>query len=398
MRRFDFLTSSKTISARAVLIVHLGFLLTGTVTTLLGPMLPALSNRWVLNDAQAGYLFTAQFIGSLVGVLLSGKAIARIGTFKSLAVGFAMMAVATTLLGAVSFAVGLTCVAIYGVGLGLTIPVCNLLIAEVNPARSAESLNFLNFVWGLGAVLSPPLIGPLAIRYGPHFPLLGLAVLLATISVALFSLSRRPTNDGTSVEEIDVSADVWRNPLLFLIALSAFLYVGTENGISGWLASYGLRSSGSQSSWSLLPSVFWSSILIGRAGAPAILKWLSPVKLILAGLVISAIGSVILLSWLGTVGLLLGAFLAGFGLAPVFPTTIAILTQVFGKATSRVSSLVFVLAALGGATVPWLVGVVSTRYGSLRIGLLLPLLITLLLLLLHFTLSLMKAQKNQSSS
>jgi len=40
--------------ARGVL--HAGFALTGVLTTLLGPVLPALSARWRLDDAQAGFL------------------------------------------------------------------------------------------------------------------------------------------------------------------------------------------------------------------------------------------------------------------------------------------------------------------------------------------------------
>jgi fucose permease len=43
----------------------------------------------------------------------------------------------------------------------------------------------------------------------------------------------------------------------------------------------------------------------------------------------------------------------------------------------------FSLASLGGASLPWLVGKVSTRFDSLRIGLTVPLASTMLMLALY---------------
>jgi fucose permease len=41
----------------------LGFALTGMAVTLLGPILPAVMQRWHLKDSQAGLLLSAQFLG-----------------------------------------------------------------------------------------------------------------------------------------------------------------------------------------------------------------------------------------------------------------------------------------------------------------------------------------------
>jgi fucose permease len=52
---------------RLLFLLHAGFLLIGIVTVLLGQILPVLSKRLSLNDREAGYLFVAQFAGSLAG-------------------------------------------------------------------------------------------------------------------------------------------------------------------------------------------------------------------------------------------------------------------------------------------------------------------------------------------
>ena len=76
-----------------VVLVHFSCVLTGVVNTLLGPVLPALSARWHLSDAQAGYFFTAQFLGSIAGVILTGVLFPRRGFRLSLMFGYLLMAV-----------------------------------------------------------------------------------------------------------------------------------------------------------------------------------------------------------------------------------------------------------------------------------------------------------------
>jgi len=57
----------------------LSFFVIGVITVLLGQVLPILSSRLQLNDAQSGTLFLAQFAGSAAGTLLSGRLAKRYG-------------------------------------------------------------------------------------------------------------------------------------------------------------------------------------------------------------------------------------------------------------------------------------------------------------------------------
>jgi fucose permease len=49
------------------------------------------------------------------------------------------------------------------------------------------------------------------------------------------------------------------------------------------------------------------------------------------------------------------------------------LSQEFGPASSRVGSLMFTMSNLGGGLMPWIVGVSSTHFGTLKAGLAVPL-------------------------
>src|SRR6266850_1743052 len=72
--------------------VSAAFVLTGVVTTFLGPILPALASRWGLSDSRSGYFFTAQFLGSMLGVGVSSFLLPRSGFCFSLGLSYLLMA------------------------------------------------------------------------------------------------------------------------------------------------------------------------------------------------------------------------------------------------------------------------------------------------------------------
>ena len=75
----------------------------------------------------------------------------------------------------------------------------------------------------------------------------------------------------------------------------------------------------------------------------------------------------------GLRGVMASACLAGLGLSYVYPITISLLSREFGDDSSRLGSIMFTLSNIGGGLLPWMVGVASTRFGSLKAGLAVPL-------------------------
>jgi fucose permease len=71
-------------------------------------------------------------------------------------------------------------------------------------------------------------------------------------------------------------------------------------------------------------------------------------------------------------GVAASASAAGLGLSSVYPITISLLSREFGS--PRIGSLMFVLSNIGGGLLPWIVGISSTRFGTLKAGLFVPLL------------------------
>ena len=371
-------------AASGTLLVHAAFVLTGVMTTLLGPMLPVFSARWTLSDTQAGYLFTAQFASSILGVAISGVTVHRYGYRLTVICGLGFMAVGAGVLAEASWIVGLVSVCIYGFGLGLTIPTANLLIAELHPGRRAAALNLLNFSWGIGAVGCPFVVAALQRSQRTSLLLFGMTACLVLVAIVLGCIRMPADAKRNSTKHTALDRKIWKSRFVPVLGALFFIYVGTESSIGGWIASYARRIDASSGTfWVLTPSFFWGALLLGRALAPVMLRHVRETTLASAGLALASLGSFVLLIANAMALVVVGASLAGFGLASVFPINIAMLSQWFGERASRIGGVMFALSSLGGATVPWLVGALSSRFGSLRIGLTIPLLGSITMLFLY---------------
>jgi MFS transporter, FHS family, glucose/mannose:H+ symporter len=355
--------------------LFLGFVITGGVATILGPALPIFIARWTLTDAQAGLFFTTQFTGSFLGVVLSSLILTR-GYRDALVIGFLLLAAGVAGLTSSSQLVALSSTAVYGFGFGLTIPATNLCIAEIAGARRAAALNLLNMAYGAGAIACPILMlvglnaGRLTeVLYAIAVSSTLLAVLFLIIKFEPSSATQSQTHSATHHHKIAP-----KHPIHVPIALALlfYLYVGSESSISGWVAEQARRI-GAGTISTIVPMFFWAGILAGRGISALLLARVKENSLVIIGLLLSAIGIICLLLAPSRTQLIFGVILAGLGFAGIYPVFIAWLSKWYGERARRLGGVMFSLAALGGATVPWTVGFVSQHSHSLRVGLLVPL-------------------------
>ncbi|MGH9511716.1 MAG: MFS transporter [Terriglobales bacterium] len=368
-----------------VSLLYMDFVITGVVMTLLGPMLPMLSARWALNDVQAGYLFTAQFAASMGGMLLSSVLVERYGYRITLLFSLLVMAAGVAALARANWMFGLVSVCIFGLGFGINTPAANLRIARTNPTRSASALNLLNSCWGIGAMACPLLVA--SVQRSRHTSQFLYGTAAALIALGAYLLAVRFTLDGKGESESQASipqSGVWNNSLLPIVAGIFFIYVGTESSIGGWVASYARRID-SRALWAITPSFFWGALLLGRFSAPLALRRVRETSLATAGLALAAVGVLTLLAAKGMPMVMVGAAISGLGLSSVFPISVSLLTHWFGDTAPRISGAIFSGGNLGGAVLPWVVGALSTHFGSLRAGFMVPLLGSLSMLAFYIS-------------
>ena len=366
----------------AVSLVHAAFVLNGAVTTFLAPALPVLAMRWHLSDAEAGRLFTAQFAGSITGNLLSLWLTPRHGFRAALATGYLVIAAGFAALSLATWPSALACTLLFGIGVGLTIPASNVFIAESRPERAGAALNLLNFVWTAGAIACPWIVA--ATRTQGGFTLLLRGIAAASAGCAVLIVTAAWPLHGAR-ERSSFSAVPGAKTLLALLGTLFFLYIGTEAALVGWISTFGERLSRAGAAAVALPSFFWAAVLLTRLAAPAVLLKLPENAVTRIGLAMAAMGTIVVLTAGTLPAMIAGVVIGGLGLAPVFPLFLALMTREFGAAAARAASLLYILGGLGGACLPWLVGVVSSRFSSLQAGLVLPVAGMVAMLALHLT-------------
>jgi fucose permease len=357
------------------LAAYVSFIPVGVATVLLGPMLPILSARWSLNYAQAGALFPVQYVASTAAVALSGVLVSRFGFRFAIQTGLLLVALGLALLMLGPRWLAVICIAAYGAGNGVAVPAANLMVAELNPGRRSATLNWLNFCWSMGAVACPFLVAAAAkAHHVPSFLLAvaGLSLVIAVLFTLAPAVEPRAVATATGATLAVIRRKLW--PFLMLAALF-FVYVGTENGFGFWVASFA-KSLGSLTATLALmtPSFFYAALMLGRMLAPFLLRSFSDIKLAQVGLILSCAGMAGMIFSHQLLGVIASASAAGLGLSAVYPITISMLSKDFAGASSRIGSFMFVLSNIGGGSFPWMVGVTSDKFGTLKAGLLVPLL------------------------
>jgi MFS transporter, FHS family, glucose/mannose:H+ symporter len=284
------------------------------------------------------------------------------------AVGFGGFALAPSMnVGCVGLFVG-------GYGLGQIITSVNILAGRRFTAHRGAALAMLNFSFSLGAMLSALLSAWLL----PRFALRGLlecfaaAFLLGGVGLIL-----QMQRDGSDVEDfgavnVDLEAQTGLSGRVYLyFAGLLVLYGGLETCLSGWLTTFALRYGDKTLAVSEYTTLLlWMSLTVGRVGASAVMLRVGEKTVQRWGLALAATFTASLAMAHSAVTIAGFAVLLGLSLAPFFPATWALLMA--ERPTARQAGIVLAVSGLGAAALPWMMGVVSTRAGSLQVALALP--------------------------
>jgi fucose permease len=275
------------------------------------------------------------------------------------------------------------CLALFisGIGLGQIIASTNIITGRRFRSHTGSALASLNFFWSLGAVITGVLVAAFIPRFGLRTPLL--------VFSAFFLLSgmgglMRHANAPDSASPAPPTQGPLAMSAVAFFALLLFLYGGLETCLTAWITTFTLRFSdlrllGGQSGVVLL----WASLTGGRALASVALRHVGERVVQRAGLLLTVL-VVAALAWVHHAGLLSACcILIGLGVAPFFPATFALLMR--HQPRARTAGFILAVSGLGAALFPWLMGVLSTQTGSLRIAMVVPWTLAVLLLILSLS-------------
>ena len=331
----------------------------GMTAAMLGTILPDLSSRFQLTPRQNGTIAFAQALGLMLASLGVGPLLDDFGKKSGLIIGLGLIGLSLSLLpkssgfGSVVFLLFLL-----GCGGGIVVTGANALTSDVAEAHRGTALNLVNIAFGIGGLLTPFISANL---FRGNWRRLCYTVAGLTLAALLVQVAAHmPPAAGAGRFIFADAGPVLGRPILFLLGLLLFLYVGCEVGVWNWLVRHLIAQGVPESrALNILSLGFALGLLIGRVGIAPILLGVPPVYVTLAASVAMAVTTFLMLrtSRPGSAAILV--FLAGLAMAPVFPTTLAIVADAFPRMTSTAIGIVITCGWAGLAVSSRIIGAIA---------------------------------------
>ncbi|MDH3753445.1 MAG: MFS transporter [Acidimicrobiia bacterium] len=311
---------------RALQSVAAQFFVNGVVFASFVPRLPEIRDRIDVDVGTLGLLLTVGGTGGLVGSALCGPAVSRFGS-RATMVGGGLALVAT--LPVIGFAT-VPAVFLFGlVGLHLfdvlTDVAMNIQGSRLSALRPAPVMQRLHGLWSVGAVvggLAATQIAAAGVSLSIH--LFGVAVILI-ITMAFVAPGLLPTDvtpaprASATSESASGQRTSWDRGLLLLAVMGAAAMT-MELVASDW-ASFRLADDlevgGGRAGFGFV--AFASGMVLGRLGGDAVVSRLGGARMFRYGIVLAVAGLVWATLVPAVAVSLLGFFVAGTGIAVLFP-------------------------------------------------------------------------------
>ena len=415
-----------------MLIAFLGIFVYGLLSALPGAVLPTLErNRYLPNDSSVGTFLLINAAGAVLAYIVSGPIIDRIGKKFALGSGSALVIASMT-----GFALAVTklspgsalflifgCSLVLGLGANAIVAAGHALVVDVAAHWRNSALNLLDIFFGLG-LAALPLVVQRVQQYGGLSSIFWSLGAITVVLLVMILVPRFPRPSQPESSSLSGARELFRNPSFWLLAIALFMYVGTEVSVGKWVVSYMERDVPMLSSQGLDPSRlhslglnssealnhFFEQDPVGVGIATYALQTLAFFAFaLLAGRLVSSlllgvfrINSFLLLtagSLLTTLALIvsfttsshsvvrMGLIAAGFGMGPIFPTSVGLASVMMPRMAGTAMSLVMGVGFAGLLLIPPAVGYISTaaggEVGNVRTGLLAVMAASIIMLLLH---------------
>lgn len=331
----------------------------GMISAMLGTILPDLSDRFGLSPRQNGTIAFAQALGLIIASLGVGPLLDNEGKKLGLIIGLALIAIALFALPRSSgFRSIVFVLFLLGVGGGIVVTGANALVSDVGEAHRGAALNMVNLFFGLGGLATPFIAANL---FGRNWVRLCYTIAaLTVVSVAIQASTKMPEPTRAGGFVLAEAVPVLGRPLLFLLGLFLFLYVSCEVGIWNWLPRHLIAQGIPESrALNILSLGFALGLLIGRVGVSPILIRVPAVTVLLFASVVMALSTFLMLRLSNPFSAAVLVFVAGLSMAPVFPTTLAIVGDNFPRMTGTAIGFVITCGWIGLAVSSRIVGFIA---------------------------------------
>lgn len=332
----------------------------GIAIVTLGSVLPALIEKFKLDQVGAGFITTILPAGILAGSLIFGPIVDKFGYRLLLIIStFAIIAG----IEGVAFANNLTVLQfsllLIGISGGALNGSSNALVADISSENKSASLNLLGVFFGIGALGMPALLGVLSPTYSFEKILMVTGIVIG-ISLVYFLFVKFPQPKQTQGFPLLQGFKLIREPILLILSIILFFESGLEGILTNWSTTYLQEVLAIEPGIALFSlTCLMLGLTIARIIIGIFLTKLAPFKILIASLLIGFTGLVLLYFSNNSQMAIFAMCLIGFGVASVFPTVLGYIGQLYAGLSGTAFSIAFFIALIGNTLLNYSVGLVS---------------------------------------
>ncbi len=363
------------------LILYITYICVGIIGILPGPTLPLLASNTGVPIEVAGWIFTTSATGFMVGVLIAGIVSQRFGPKYVLMSGVAIMSctgIVTPMTREFSLLLGAQFV--QGIGFGFLDVTISMIVALTFGKALSETLNNLHSAYGVGALVAPLLLS-LALQLTHQALLAYLSGAIVGIVGIFFLIPQSipsadtvpPVTPVTQQHKIErqnsqiAFSSVFRQPLLWLLAIQIALYVGAEVSFGNWIVTaVSMSAAISLALAAPCATLLWAGLTTGRLVGAQILKRgiVGEHTLLYISVIGSSLCGILVAIFPGNIAISFSASaLVGFFFGPIFPGIMAIAARCFAKVLGTVSGVMLISAGGTAMILPLLMGILIPHIG-----------------------------------
>lgn len=331
----------------------------GLIAAMLGTILPDLSNRFKLTPKQNGNIALAQAIGLIIASVSVGPLMDNLGKKPGLVLGLGLVAIALFLLPkAKGYGSIMIFLLLLGLGGGIIVTGASALVSDIGAEKRGSALNLLNLFFGLGGLATPFISANLLKK--DSVKLCYLVAVLTAGACMLNAVAPIPGPTGERGFQFSQAGPVVGHPTLWLLAFLLFLYVSCEVGIWNWLPRHLIAQGIPESrALNILSLGFALGMLIGRIVASRILIQVPSHTVTLVASILMVITTYLALQTRGSTIAWIAVFCAGLAMAPMFPTTLAMVGDKFPKMTATAMGIAITSGWIGLAVSSRIIGAIA---------------------------------------
>ena len=329
--------------------------------TMTGILIPDMKAYYDLSYSRAGLIGAVQSVGGFMANLLGGVLSDRFPKLRLISIIFAVYTLVLYALGLVPpYVFLIACFLILGMVNSFLNLLISAYISESYPEKRTSYLNICHAFYGLGSLAGPvytSILLKLGIEWNRTFLWFGVFCTVVTLFLA-FVCIKEPGRVQKGAGRGSVTA-LLSNKGLLLVGLSCLLYMGQQNTVNLWIASYVETEMGDAAMAGVVLTLYWTGVMISRLIQSFISRIVEPGKWLCVCCTVSAlmfvtavlIGNPVVLA----VVLCLGAVLTG----AAYPTMMAMGCACCPQQAGAATAVVCLGAGIGGMIFPPLLGVLA---------------------------------------